>query len=630
MLKINSLNKPSYIVDKDFDNWVNRFKKVLYLKEIIDFVNDIDNDDILLEICFSDEEILRTYGKYTIKEIVEKIKNVYDLGKKIESELDRAENEYDITSIFERHYREINNNPKINYDRFRDYVYDLLNDAYKTFKVLGTYNRNFKRITFYYKSIEEDYMSYHNTEKINNVYEIVFSHELFHAFHFNADSSKAKVFFLEDELDSRTDYSSLTVTESCAKYFENKYCEKYFPHSTYRFLLTSIFSRGNPVYNPYSGYRYIENDTDFIEIINESFVDIDMALRIMFKKNPEIFYDIKNKKEYLRKEKVKFKETDYKELFKEYLICNEILSVSSYFSYIKSAFEKCLPLDIKDDTLSFIDHESRMYLVEYILGEYNKKVISKTITDYEKKILSGVKQLYKFLIENENTWNGANIISLLKKLLEVDKVFTGDDLRTNFLLKTNNLDRFYSNYSMPFSVLNKIFSSEISIKNYYYHEYFAIVKELINKMCFYDSLNNKILLVDINEIKFNKGNVTITLNDGSEYDVYYEKDKVVLEKLSTDLLDDIYIDFDNTSINYIEKNINSYPELHKLSIDYLDFKNRNKINDMSLSKAYYSNIYKYLKLNNDDLMDEVIGLYSNISFVVVLKATFISKNKKHI
>ena len=41
-------------------------------------------------------------------------------------------------------------------------------------------------------------------------------------------------------------------------------------------------------------------------------------------------------------------------------------------------------------------------------------------------------------------------------------------------------------------------------------------------------------------------------------------------------------------------------------------------------------IYKYLKLNNDDLMDDVIGLYSNISFVVVLKATFISKNKKYI
>ena len=67
------------------------------------------------------------------------------------------------------------------------------------------------------------------------------------------------------------------------------------------------------------------------------------------------------------------------------------------------------------DTFSYIDHNARIYIVDYLIGYYDNKRIIKTITGTEENIKTALNKFKEFLMLNVYTWDGAKIIEILKK-----------------------------------------------------------------------------------------------------------------------------------------------------------------------------------------------------------------------
>lgn len=241
-----------------------------------------------INIEFSDEEKTREYGMLSLDDIIQLIKEKWEIDGKIQEVLENIKTYSDYNQCYEPLAAMIHNlNKNTNYDDIHKQLDRLFNNLYFSLPVLGEYIPGKKTIIFYTKNIEK-----HNIPGRTNTraFEAVFAHEYFHAFHYGNNS---------DELFCRSDYTSKIVKESLASAFEWFYCsensiagtenlEESWEHSiwSYPYSGAKLLVR----YGFNSGKRL--NIDLFKEIYQISIRDMDNALRKLLPVRE--FYEVKN------------------------------------------------------------------------------------------------------------------------------------------------------------------------------------------------------------------------------------------------------------------------------------------------------------------------------------------------
>ncbi len=161
---------------------------------------------------------------------------------------------------------------------------------------LGRYYHSDKKIVLYVRAINPSGIA-----APLPLFEEVFAHEAFHAYHYYACEIASKNALLQ-ELRCRDDYTSKVVKESLAAFFEFYYCGR-------NGISTDIDNdwQTNPVYiYPYSGAKYLSllgngASASPLDVFEASLRDVDKALRLLLKADMYAFYDVKNVKERIVK-----------------------------------------------------------------------------------------------------------------------------------------------------------------------------------------------------------------------------------------------------------------------------------------------------------------------------------------
>ena len=284
----NKIDKPKYFDTVMVNDWFRKFNNLLI--NVFNLSSFLLKDNIY--ITFSYEELKEEYGSFSVDEIIDIIKNKYNINKDIEEKLRNLKNDNDhghcdLEIISSEIYKL---NPEIEtsiYSELKNLFKNILNE----FCILGRYYPGNREIVLYITSIEE----YAKKYKLKNieVIEQTFIHELFHAYHYKDD---------DEEIWNRCDYTSKVIKESLASFFEYVYCEK---NNVSNYLLISDSWYINKVYNyPYSGAIHIVDAAMFSKIYKVSKYDFDDALRKLFINNKYDFYEVKN---IIFKESVKSK-----------------------------------------------------------------------------------------------------------------------------------------------------------------------------------------------------------------------------------------------------------------------------------------------------------------------------------
>lgn len=429
MFNVELKNKPIYISEISFNKWLDKFN--IILENIIGkdavlskFIYDLKYRSLSINIEFSLDEVKERYGKYTLDLIKEIILEKFPKGSLIHNEVNDAKSIEDIQRALNKESNKIEGRCTDNQplEEARGKLRQLGKYTSHESTILGVYINSSKTIKFYVTSIENVKYKLKTTEEINNLYEIVFIHELLHAYHYYLISQKRSSFDYPD-INYRTDYTSKVVKESLAKYFEKEFCEMYFSSSVYYDYLFCDLDSLYPTNSPYAGSVYIDSGRHFSKILDESINDLDKALRVLFKDDVFVFFDIKNiafKDKTLLKASsttkgpsstTSIKTVDVEEMFRLYLGGRDY-----YITNVKKAFKDILnSFNITFDTFSYIDHNARIYIVDYLIDYYDNKRIIKTITGTEENIKTALNKFKEFLMLNVYTWDGAKIIEILKK-----------------------------------------------------------------------------------------------------------------------------------------------------------------------------------------------------------------------
>ena len=305
-MQINNL--PAGIDNSTVNSWINTFD--LHLHTFLQ--NEYDNRfryklDSQYTLEFSDELIEESVGNISLEEAKDIIlknwplkpskyvneKHIRDLTDRIKKIETLEGLEGCISAIAEMY---VDENGESNYQQTRSQIEEVLNrtvnvgDAYKLY-TLGRYYDSTKTIVLYKRAIN---MSKRTTPL--ELFEEVFAHEAFHAYHYYICKEKNLTNFID--IERRKDYTSKVVKESLAAFFEYYYCRQ-------NNIVTDInidWTSNNINTYPYSGAKYLlpfsyNASPIFIDVLKASYFDFDQALRMLLANNMTDFYLVKNHKE---------------------------------------------------------------------------------------------------------------------------------------------------------------------------------------------------------------------------------------------------------------------------------------------------------------------------------------------
>ena len=365
MINITTLNMPNCFYNRagvseaqrHFDHWLSQFDIIGSSCPSIDkYVSDHHSKLVNLNIEFSNDTPVKPYGYLSVDDIKEKIKKKWGWSEELEKIFrDSFGNWDDVKGMMQEMKQSIvgaicRMRGLLDTNAVKDIIDGWIREMLFLSRIVGCYDDSKQRIIFYVNHIGNDLLEY----------ESVFIHELFHAFHFN--HAKRKSPSSHCDIVRRNDYTTETVIESLASYYENHYCKRHsIPTS-----LKHIWNVNKPEIYPYSGAKYIDDSdfSHFIEILTASTVDMDAALRILLMDEIGIFYNIKNDKTPTTR-KISDVVSEYKSYlsaFKKHLIAKGIdtSAAKSYVSYIASAFKKCW--GIADSVLVCLNYASQLHL----------------------------------------------------------------------------------------------------------------------------------------------------------------------------------------------------------------------------------------------------------------------------
>ncbi len=281
-------NIPNGITEYDFLQWIYKANKVLNQFDSTWCISD--HKQLFSKIIFSKDKLRKKYGLFTWDEIKNSILNAYNID---EESVDEAIESFkksgypvinDATGRLASKIVKQSNYEHDNEDKWREVqekLIKLFHNAGFECNVLGEFNIKNKTIVLYVDSIKE-----HATNVLisfNQAIEQVFIHELFHAFHYKDNN---------EELLSRSDYTSEVITESLASFFEYIYTNMFIDSITASKIEKS-WKEYTPYSYPYSGALRFKYNHNFSNIFNISLTNMDNALRELLYSS--LFYRIKNK-----------------------------------------------------------------------------------------------------------------------------------------------------------------------------------------------------------------------------------------------------------------------------------------------------------------------------------------------
>lgn len=313
---MNIVNIPSYLTQQDIHQWINRIGQSLDALFGNYYISSFFAAFGSYKLEFSDELIWEDGEPISLDDAKA------DLIDMVKDRCDNAEYDEHIKRLFQRIEKaetvgqlrecasaiaeycasgDTREERSESYDEIKESILDLLGRAITVGQsnrlyILGRYYHYERKIVLYVRAINPSGLATRLP-----LFEEVFAHEAFHAYHYYACEIASKNAFLQ-ELPKRTDYTSKVVKESLAAFFEFYYCGR-------NGISTDIDNdwRMNPVYiYPYSGARYLSlsgNCASFLfkNVFETSLHDLDKALRLLLEKDMDAFYDVKNVKEKIVK-----------------------------------------------------------------------------------------------------------------------------------------------------------------------------------------------------------------------------------------------------------------------------------------------------------------------------------------
>lgn len=308
------VNIPSYLTQQDIHQWIERigqsFHALFGPNYIFTFDTDLIDAYSSYTLEFSDELIWEDGEPISLDDakaaLIDMVKDHCDNAKDDEytkSLFQRIE-EAKTAEELGKYASEIAERCASSHDSYTEILESIKDLLGRTIAVgqnnrlytLGRYVHSQKKIVLYVQAVNP-----RGSTAALPLFEEVFAHEAFHAYHYYACEF---VYHNEafKELPNRTDYTSKVVKESLAAFFEFYYCGR-------NGISTDIDMdwQKNPVYiYPYSGAKYLASSGSsasvlLFEVFRESLRDVDKALRLLLKKDMDVFYEVKNLKERIVK-----------------------------------------------------------------------------------------------------------------------------------------------------------------------------------------------------------------------------------------------------------------------------------------------------------------------------------------
>lgn len=309
---------PSYLSARNFNEW---YTKISTTAKNIGLSVPVSDD---LMISFSDTEKTRIFGSLSVEEAKNKIRERWNISERANDLLDGLQNPEDfhesqLASPLAEEISAANRDRKETYESVRAQLEDIFDMVAFKQLILGEYIHP-QIIVLYTKNIENTQQAPGEKRTLEQIYEEVFAHEMFHAYHYQNEP---------EELVERMDYTSRVVKESLAAAFEWAYCvESKIPKAD---DLRYYWDRYSVITYPYSGAKHLLqpvphkamvclDKTTFCDVFHTSLVDMDRALRMLVS---DEFYRIKNLIHYREKKVIS---TDLRAAF-DTLMKQDLISI---------------------------------------------------------------------------------------------------------------------------------------------------------------------------------------------------------------------------------------------------------------------------------------------------------------
>lgn len=309
---------PSYLSARNFNEW---YTKISTTAKNIGLSVPVSDD---LMISFSDTEKTRIFGSLSVEEAKNKIREKWNISERANDLLDGLQtpedfHESQLASPLAEEISAANRDQKKTYESVRAQLEDIFDMVAFKQLILGEYIHP-QIIVLYTKNIEHTQQAPGEKRTLEQIYEEVFAHEMFHAYHYQNEP---------EELVERMDYTSRVVKESLAAAFEWAYCvENKIPNAD---DLRYDWDRYSVITYPYSGAKHLLqpvhhkamvclDKTAFCDVFHTSLVDMDRALRMLVS---DEFYRIKNLIHYREKKVIS---TDLRAAF-DTLMKQDLISV---------------------------------------------------------------------------------------------------------------------------------------------------------------------------------------------------------------------------------------------------------------------------------------------------------------
>ena len=309
---------PSYLSARNFNEW---YTKISTTAKNIGLSVPVSDD---LMISFSDTEKTRIFGSLSVEEAKNKIREKWNISERANDLLDGLQtpedfHESQLASPLAEEISAANRDRKETYESVRAQLEDIFDMVAFKQLILGEYIHP-QIIVLYTKNIEHTQKAPGERRTLEQIYEEVFAHEMFHAYHYQNEP---------EELVERMDYTSRVVKESLAAAFEWAYCvENKIPNAD---DLRYDWDRYSVITYPYSGAKHLLqpvhhkamvclDKTAFCDVFHTSLVDMDRALRMLVS---DEFYRIKNLIHYREKKVIS---TDLRAAF-DTLMKQDLISV---------------------------------------------------------------------------------------------------------------------------------------------------------------------------------------------------------------------------------------------------------------------------------------------------------------
>lgn len=309
---------PSYLSARNFNEW---YTKISTTAKNIGLSVPVSDD---LMISFSDTEKTRIFGSLSVEEAKNKIREKWNISERANDLLDGLQtpedfHESQLASPLAEEISAANRDQKETYESVRAQLEDIFDMVAFKQLILGEYIHP-QIIVLYTKNIEHTQQAPGEKRTLEQIYEELFAHEMFHAYHYQNEP---------EELVERMDYTSRVVKETLAAAFEWAYCvENKIPNAD---DLRYDWDRYSVITYPYSGAKHLLqpvhhkamvclDKTAFCDVFHTSLVDMDRALRMLVS---DEFYRIKNLIHYREKKVIS---TDLRAAF-DTLMKQDLISV---------------------------------------------------------------------------------------------------------------------------------------------------------------------------------------------------------------------------------------------------------------------------------------------------------------